>query len=107
MKPGLDQAMIAYLPPAPVRAATSAAAYHALGRPKARRRQIELVTGIGEDLNRIVRHRWIGLALRTAHAPAHAAGVGALQDLIERGFAGFQRMEGSTRLLQAIGGRET
>lgn len=103
----LDAAMAAMLGPDPVTAASYAAAYRAVGQRAGRARQIELVAAIGADLDRIVRHAWIGLALRLAHAPAHAAGFGALQDFLERGYAAFRRMRGAGRFLQAIRERET
>jgi hypothetical protein len=103
----LDQAMLAQLGPGPLTAETYAAAYRAVGNADARKRRIELTISIGQDLNRIVQHAWIGLALRAAHAPAHAAGFGAFQDYLERGFAAFRQMNGSQRLLRAIHERET
>jgi hypothetical protein len=103
----LDQAMLAQLPPGPIDRATYAAAYRALGLPDARQHQIDLIIGIGEALKRIAKRPWIGLALRAAHAPAHAAGFGVLQDFIERGFAGFRRVQDAQRLLQTIRLRET
>lgn len=102
----LDLAMVLQLAGEPLTAASYAAAYRAVGRPEQRRRQIELIIAIGERLERIVRHAWIGLALRAAHAPAHAAGLGVLQDFLERGLAAFRQMPGAQRLLGAIGERE-
>lgn len=108
----LDQAMAEVLPagvadPCPVTADSYAAAYRRVGRQDDRRRQIDLIIAVGEDLDRIVRRPLIGLALRAAHVPAHAAGFGALQDFLERGFAAFRRMPGAARLLAAIRERET
>lgn len=103
----LDQAMVAGLDAGAVTGASYAAAYRAVGQRAARARQVELVAAIGADLDRIVRHAWIALALRVAHAPAHAAGFGVLQDFLERGFAAFHRMQGAGRFLQAIRERET
>jgi hypothetical protein len=40
------------------------------------------------------------------HFPAHAAGFGALQDFLERGFAAFERRGGAERFLQAVRDRE-
>jgi hypothetical protein len=91
----------------PVTQESYAAAYRAVGRPEARRRQIELVLTIATDLERVVRHAWVGLALRAARVPAHAAGFGALQDFLERGFAAFHRMKDAGRMLSAIRERET
>jgi hypothetical protein len=103
----LDQAMIAVLAPGSITPATYAAAYRAVGRPDGRARQIELIVAIGVALERIVRHAWIALALRLAHRPAHAAGFGALQDFLERGFAAFRHMRAGERFLQSIRARET
>jgi len=102
----LDLAMAGVLAPGPVSAAGYAAAYRAVGRRTARCRQIELIVGIGTDLRSIVRHAWLGRLLRAAHGPAHAAGFGALQDFLERGFAAFRAMSDTERFLQAIRDRE-
>lgn len=103
----LDQAMAEQLSPGPVTRTSYAAAYRSVDRADARRHQVDLLIAIGEDLERLVRHSWISLALRAAHFPAHAAGFGALQDFLEGGFAGFRRMKGAQRLLAAIRQRET
>ena len=103
----LDQAMIARLPSGPLTGASYADAYRAVGGANARRRQIDLVVGIGTDLARLVTHPLLGLALRAAHIPAHLAGFGALQDFLERGFAAFRKMGDPGVLLEAIRTRET
>jgi hypothetical protein len=102
----LDLAMVAALPPGPITAANYRAAYCAVGRRSERERQIELIIRIGQDLDGAVRRRWVGLALRAAHLPAHAAGFAALQDFLERGYAAFQAMQGSAGLLKLISERE-
>jgi hypothetical protein len=103
----LDHAMAAQLPAGPLTNAGYASAYRAMNRAESRRRQIVLTIGIGEDLDRIVRHAWIGVALKAAHLAAHAAGLGALQDFLERGYTAFRRVRGAERLLTAIRERET
>jgi hypothetical protein len=103
----LDHAMVAALPTGPVTGAGYASAYRQVGRREARERQIALVVAIGRDLNRIVKHAWIGAALRAAHVPAHAAGFGVLQDFLERGFAAFRNMSDAGPLLGSIRERET
>lgn len=103
----LDEAMARQLAAGPVTQESYAAAYRAVGRPEARRRQIDLVLSIATDLERVVRHAWVGFALRAARAPAHAAGFGALQDFLERGFAAFRSMKDAGRMLDAIRERET
>lgn len=103
----LDLDLVAALPEGPVTQQTYESAYRAVGRRGARVRQIDLIIAIGEALNRIVRHAWIGFALRAAHTPAHAAGFGALQDFLERGFGAFSEMNDAQRLLRAVRDRET
>jgi hypothetical protein len=102
----LDLAMAQALPPGPITANLYGAAYRAVDQRNARQHQIELIVGIGRDLDRAARRRWTGLALRAAHLPAHAAGFGALQDLLERGFSAFQAMRGAEGLLSLIAERE-
>jgi hypothetical protein len=101
-----DHAMVRALGAASVTDATYAAAYRSVDDRARRTRQIDLIVGIGENLIRIVRRVWIGPLLQAAHIPAHAAGFGALQDFLERGFAAFRRMRDAERLLKAIRERE-
>lgn len=103
----LDHAMVRGLAGSTVDAATYAAAYRAVGDVPARSRQIDLIVGIGTDLSRVVRHRWLGPLLQAAHVPAHAAGFGVLQDFLERGYAAFRGMQDAGRLLATIRERET
>jgi hypothetical protein len=103
----LDHEMVAALPAGLLTGASYAKAYRHVGRRDARQRQIALVVAIGEDLNRIVKHAWIGAALRAAHVPAHAAGFGVLQDFLERGFAAFRDMPDAGPLLSTVRKRET
>lgn len=103
----LDQGMLEHLPELPLTDASYALAYRALGGATARQRQLALTVSIGADLAGLVRHRWIGLALRAAHLPARAAGFGVLQQFLERGFAAFRRMGSARPLLEAIRERET
>jgi len=103
----LDLAMAETLAAGKVTAASYAAAYRHVGRAEDRERQIDRLIAVGEDLDRIVRHAWIGVALRAARHPAHTAGFGALQDFLERGFTAFRRMGGARELLATIRERET
>lgn len=103
----LDHALAAQLPPGPLTESTYAAGYRAVGNREARVRQIELVISMGWDLDWMVRMPGIGLILQLAHIPAHAAGFGALQDFLERGFAAFREVRSTERLLDAIRERET
>ena len=103
----LDLQMADRLPAGPLTAETYAVAYRATGREDDRRLQIRLIGEIGRTLVRAVRTPLVGLALRAAHGPAHLAGLGTLQDFLERGFAAFEALEKPQRLLAAIDRRET
>jgi hypothetical protein len=103
----LDWAVAEQLAPGAITASTYAAAYRAAGQRGARQRQIDLIIELGEALDGAVHKRPVGLALRIAHAPAHALGFGALQDFLERGFAAFKEMRDAKRLLGVIRERET
>ncbi len=103
----LDHAMVRALGAVQVTDALYAAAYRTVGNRAARTRQIDLIAGIGGDLDRIVNRAWLGALLHAAHLPAHAAGFGELQDFLERGYAAFRRMRGAEGLLCAIRERET
>ena len=82
------------------------AAYRTVGRFDARERQVELVARVGNALDRIVQKPMIKRALAMMRRPATIAGLGALQDFLERGFAAFSEMQGAEVLLRAIQGRE-
>lgn len=102
----LDLEMVERLPPGPVTAQAYAEAYRAVGRPEARRRQIGLIVDIGRALVRSIRAPLVGLALRAARGPANLAGLGVLQDFLERGFGAFQKLPHPTELLMTIERRE-
>jgi hypothetical protein len=102
----LDLEVAERLRPGPLTEKAYAEAYRAVGRPEARRRQIGLIVDIGRALVRAVRTPFVGLALRAAHGPARLAGLGALQDFLERGFAAFQKLPDPTELLMTIQRRE-
>lgn len=101
-----DLAVAQALPAGPISANGYGAAYRAVGQRNAREQQIGLIVAVGRDLDRAARQRWTAFALRAAHVPAHAAGFGALQDFLERGFAAFQAMRGAAGLLRLIAERE-
>jgi hypothetical protein len=103
----LDHAMVAVLPQGALDEARYARAYRAVGRRESRQHQIDLAIAAGEDLDRTVRRALIGAALRAARGPAHAAGFGALQNFLERGYDAFRRMGGAEKFLEAIRTRET
>ncbi len=102
----LDHAMVGLIRSWPLGGAEYAAAYRMVGRRDVRERQIELVLSIGADLDRIVRHAWIGQALHLMQAPARVGGFGELQDFLERGFDAFRGIAEARTFLQTIRERE-
>jgi hypothetical protein len=104
----LDAALAARLPAgAPITAATYAAAYRISAPRPEREAQLASILEIGAVLDRLVRHASIGVLMRLAHRPAHAAGLGALQDFLERGFAAFRAAGGAEDFLAVIHDRES
>jgi hypothetical protein len=102
-----DHAMVHALGARRLDGAAYAAAYAEVGDPRGRRRQIDLIVGLGEVLDGVVRRVWMGPLLAAGHVAAHAAGFGALQDFIERGIDAFRVMGGAAPLLAAIRDRES
>src|SRR5215831_8469203 len=104
----LDRALLARLDPA---AALSVAAYcdayRALANRAERERQIALIVEVGRALDRYVRKPILRSTLAAMRYPAQAAGLGALQSFLERGFDAFQAMRGAQEFLAVIEERET
>jgi hypothetical protein len=104
----LDRQMVARLDPAlPLSVPAYCDAFRALANRAQRERQIALIVAVGEALDRYVARPWIGAALAAMRGPAWAAGLGALQALLERGAAAFREMRGATEFLATIQERET
>lgn len=86
-------------------------AWRAVGQPALRRQQLETALAVGEDLVRLARMPGLGLMLRMMRKPAHAAGLGALQELLEGGFETFaalaRRREGVAAFLALLRERES
>jgi hypothetical protein len=53
---------------------------------------VHLITDLGESLRKLIRIPMIGATLRAMNRPAHAAGFGALQEFLERGYRTFRRI---------------
>lgn len=79
-----------------------ARAYRAVGLPRLRRRQIDLIVGVGRALDVAVRHPLLGRVLKLSRLPARAAGLGDLQRFLERGFAAFGALGGAEEFLSII-----
>ncbi|MEL7449812.1 MAG: hypothetical protein AAFN78_11425, partial [Pseudomonadota bacterium] len=83
-----------------------ARAYRKCDNHDRRVRQIELIRETGGLLDEVVRHPLIFLTVRLVRAPAHAAGLGELQEFLERGLGAFRAMKGAGQFLQTILDRE-
>jgi len=84
-----------------------AAAYRACGHEAERRRQIELVDGIGRALDRLTRMPLVSGALDLMRGPARMAGLAEVHDFFKRGYDAFRHMRGADEFLAAIRDRET
>ena len=104
----LDRALLDKLPPrAPLSVASYCEAYVALASRGARERQIALIVAVGRALDRYVGKAGVRSALAAMRQPARLAGMGALQDFLERGFAAFRHMNGAAAFLATVEMRET
>lgn len=83
------------------------AAYRRVGRYDWRELQIRLIGHVGVSLDRFVRKPMVRGALAVMRKPARLAGLSALQDFLERGFAAFAQMRGAAEFLATIQSRET
>jgi hypothetical protein len=54
---------------------------------------IRLTIDLGHSLKRLVRSSALGMTLRGMHHPAHAAGFGAMQDFLEKGYTTFHAID--------------
>lgn len=81
-------------------------AWRAVGQPASRERQIVLMVAVGGALDRYTRSLALRKSLRVMRRPAQAAGLGALQQFLERGFDTFRAMRGADGFLRLIADRE-
>lgn len=68
------------------------AAWRAVGRRPERMAQLATVLTVGQELDRLTRTPGLRLMLKMMRKPAHVAGLGALQQFLERGFDNFAAM---------------
>jgi hypothetical protein len=66
---------------------------------------VHLITDLGRTLKSLVHIPMIGMTLRVMRAPAHAAGFGALQDFLERGYSTFKQIPDIDLFLSEIENR--
>ncbi len=83
------------------------AAYLACDNRADRKRQIDLIVETGRALDRYVRQPVLGPLLAMMRQPARLAGLLALQEFLEAGFASFAGIRDVENFLQAIAARET
>jgi hypothetical protein len=93
--------------PLAVDAPRYADAYRACGHETERRRQIELVDGIGRALDRLTRMPLVAGALELMRGPAKMAGLAEVHDFFKRGYDAFRHMRGAEEFLRTIRDRET
>jgi hypothetical protein len=103
----LDQRLAARVGEAPVTAATYAQAYRESSTVHERTRQIDLIEAVGQRLDALVRKPLVGTTLKVMRRPAQVAGLGSLQDFLERGFTAFRGMGSAREFLAALRARET
>ena len=104
----LDAAMVAALGSgiAALDGSAYARAYRQVGRRSDRKRQIRLIADLGQALARLTRQPFVAGALVMMRAPARLAGLGELQDFLQRGFDALKGMEQSDLFLERIVTRE-
>jgi hypothetical protein len=103
----LDQRLAERLGTEPVTPEAYARAYRETSTLHERTRQIDLIDAVGQRLDALVRKPLVGATLKLMRKPARVAGLGDLQDFLERGFAAFRAMGGAGDFLAALRARET
>lgn len=102
----LDTAMAKALPHPRPDGPGYAQAWRTVGEAPARERQIALMVAVGSALDRYTRNALLRQTLRVMRGPAQAAGLGTLQQFLERGFDTFRGMGGAQEFLATISRRE-
>ena len=87
-------------------AAEYAAAYRTVGTRAERVRQLDLVQDLGDGLCELVRIPFLSSTLTVMRGPARLAGLGKMQQFLERGFTTFKKLEQPARFVATIVGRE-
>jgi len=82
-------------------------AYRRCANRPSREGQIALVVEVGHELDRYVHKPLLRKILSLMRRPARLAGLGALQNFLERGFSSFASMRGADQFLAMIADRET
>lgn len=102
----LDTAMASHLAGIPIGAGEYIQAWQKTGRDTDRQLQISLTLTVADRLDRLTRKSLIRNSLRLMRVPAHAAGLGELQEFLETGFDTFRAMNGAQEFLALVSSRE-
>jgi hypothetical protein len=104
----LDQALLARLPRADgvFTVAEYCAAFRQPSERAAREHQIGLIGEVGAGLDLYVRRPFVESGLAMMRQPARLAGLGALQDFLERGVKAFRKLRDPQEFLATIDRRE-
>lgn len=81
-------------------------AWQATGQRAQRERQIALTLEVASALDTLVHKAFLRHSLHLMRGPARAAGLGDLQQFLERGFDTFRSMQGAAEFVAVIGSRE-
>jgi hypothetical protein len=84
-----------------------AKAYRACANRRGRETQIALIVQIGNAIDSLTRKPLLGAAIALIKGPAHASGMGALHNFLDRGFNAFRQMQGAEEFMAIIRERET
>lgn len=83
-----------------------ARAYRAEGDWEGREQQLRLIRELGDLLVETVRKPMVHRLIRMMRVPAEVAGVGLLQEFLQRGLDAFAHMKGAPEFLETIDRRE-
>ncbi|MFO8141211.1 MAG: hypothetical protein R6T87_04845 [Marinobacter sp.] len=80
--------------------------YRTSGQLAIRKRQLDLVSDTGQQLDRYVRNRSLGWLLAMARGPADMAELGDLHSFLHRGYSAFRKMDKVDLLISRLISRE-
>ena len=103
----LDHRLAAALDPGPIDARSYGKAYRETSSRAEREHQVDLLDAVGHRLDALVKKPLLAQTLKLMRNPARLAGMGDLQDFLERGFAAFRDMKGADDFLTQVRLRET
>lgn len=79
-----------------------AQAYRAVGLPRLRGRQIDLIRAVGSGFGRALNMTGVAALLAFSRGPARAAGLTELQGFLERGYAAFESLNDAEAFVTEI-----